>query len=416
MIERAYAHRDHLTDYERLMTLGTYWDDGPHYDRVKSIDAYERVTQRYPDDYSSWLNLANLYASRGDYERADSAFHRSALTGTSTFATFNPIFLSLTRGRPDEARKRLDLARQVFARNPRVTQAENAILYAEGKYDSAYATFAGMRMPGGQVARGQAALFQSRFDLMLGRLSTARRSMAEFSAGETARGVSRASLNAVMDSVEIDAWYLGRSADALKALDGTLARTPIASLPPRDRPYFRATYLYSLLGRPDRARAVLAEYDAEVRDTARKRVDLPERHTALGWIALADRKPLVAVAELRRGDSLPDGPVQACPGCIGATLGRAFDAANMPDSAIAAYTSYVDGAPPAQKLFIDALHLGPALKRLGELLEAKGDRAKAATYYQRFVDLWRSADPELQQHVSEVRRRLARLSESAEKR
>jgi len=398
------------------MTLGTYWDEGSHYDRVKSIDAYERLTQRYPDDYGAWLNLANLYASRGDYERADSAFRRSALTGTSTFATFNPIFLSLTRGRPDEARKRLDLAGQVFARNPRVIQARNAILYTEGKYDSAYATFAEMRTPGGQVVRGQAAFFQSRFDLMLGRLSTARRAMAEFSAGESARGVSRASLDAVMDSVEIDAWYLGKSADALKALDGTLARTPIASLPPRGRPYFRAMYLYALLGRPDRARAVLAEYDADARDTARKRVDLPDRRTALGWIALADRKPLVAVAELRRGDSLPDGPVQACPGCIGATLGRAFDAANMPDSAIAAYTSYVDGSPPAQKLFIDALNLGPALKRLGELLEAKGDRAKAATYYQRFVDLWRGADPELQQHVSEVRRRLARLSAAAEKR
>jgi tetratricopeptide (TPR) repeat protein len=175
-------------------------------------------------------------------------------------------------------------------------------------------------------------------------------------------------------------------------------------------------YLYALLGRPDRARGVLAEYDAEVRDTSRKRVQLHERHTALGWIALADRKPLVAVAELRHGDSLPDGPVNACPGCIGAALGRAFDAANMPDSAIAAYTSYVDRSTSAQKLFIDAWNLGPALKRLGELLEAKGDRAKAATYYQRFVDLWRNADPELQKHVSEVRRRLARLSDAAEKR
>src|SRR4029079_16576276 len=104
-----------------------------------------------------------------------------------------------------------------------------------------------------------------------------------------------------------------------------------------------------------------------------KGVELPYRQTSLGWIALADGKPLVAVAELRRGDSLPDGLVSACPGCIGAALGRAFDAANMPDSAIAAYASYVDGPPPAQKLFIDALNLGPALKRLGELLEAKGD-------------------------------------------
>jgi serine/threonine protein kinase len=51
-----------------------------------------------------------------------------------------------------------------------------------------------------------------------------------------------------------------------------------------------------------------------------------------------------------------------------------------------------------------------ALKRSGELYEAKGDRAKAADRYRRFVDLWKDADPELQPGVREVRARLARLS------
>jgi hypothetical protein len=48
--------------------------------------------------------------------------------------------------------------------------------------------------------------------------------------------------------------------------------------------------------------------------------------------------------------------------------------------------------------------------RAGELYEARSDRERAASSYQRFLDLWRDADPELQPQVVEVRRRLAALT------
>jgi tetratricopeptide (TPR) repeat protein len=54
--------------------------------------------------------------------------------------------------------------------------------------------------------------------------------------------------------------------------------------------------------------------------------------------------------------------------------------------------------------------LAAAYKRLGELNEARGDRAKALEYYGRFVDLWTDADPDLQPVVRDVRARLARLA------
>ena len=58
---------------------------------------------------------------------------------------------------------------------------------------------------------------------------------------------------------------------------------------------------------------------------------------------------------------------------------------------------------------LDGWDLARISRRLGELYEAKGDRAKAAAYYQKFVDLWKDADPVLQPRVAEVRQRLARL-------
>jgi DNA-binding SARP family transcriptional activator len=56
------------------------------------------------------------------------------------------------------------------------------------------------------------------------------------------------------------------------------------------------------------------------------------------------------------------------------------------------------------------MELPRALQRLGELYEAAGDRANAIAYYDRFAELWKDADPELQPVVRDVRQRIARLA------
>jgi len=50
-----------------------------------------------------------------------------------------------------------------------------------------------------------------------------------------------------------------------------------------------------------------------------------------------------------------------------------------------------------------------AYVRLGTLYEQLGNRDRAVDYYNRFVDLWQDADPELQPQVDNVRQRIARL-------
>ena len=88
-------------------------------------------------------------------------------------------------------------------------------------------------------------------------------------------------------------------------------------------------------------------------------------------------------------------------------LSRAFDAANMRDSAIAAYTAYV--TTPSPFTWPDETALARAHLRLGELHEAKGDIDRAKRHYQTFVQLWKNADPELQPKVAIARGRLAAL-------
>ena len=89
-------------------------------------------------------------------------------------------------------------------------------------------------------------------------------------------------------------------------------------------------------------------------------------------------------------------------------MGRAFDATGQPDSAIAWSERYLASAEE-NRVYEDVMSLGPTYRRLGELYEEKGDQAKAASYYQKFIDLWRDADADLQPQVTEVKKKLAKV-------
>ncbi len=81
------------------------------------------------------------------------------------------------------------------------------------------------------------------------------------------------------------------------------------------------------------------------------------------------------------------------------TLGRDAEA-------IAWYESRAD-------LFInEMMYLAPSHLRRGEIFEALGNREQAVEHYQRFVDLWRTSDPELQGVVRKVEQRLVALGAS----
>jgi hypothetical protein len=126
---------------------------------------------------------------------------------------------------------------------------------------------------------------------------------------------------------------------------------------------------------------------------------------------LSDSIELVLADEWLHGDRerASDGPMYDDPLVVLTRLRRAFDQANEPDSAIAMYEQYLQTGY-ARRGGNDYLMLAPIQKQLGELYEAKGNAARAASHFAAFVSLWKSADPELQPAVAEVRRRLGRGS------
>ena len=89
---------------------------------------------------------------------------------------------------------------------------------------------------------------------------------------------------------------------------------------------------------------------------------------------------------------------------------RAYDALADADSTISAISRFLPDARSRMMNKNVALYVAPFERRLAELLEAKGDSARAAGHYRRFIDLWKKADPEFQPRVAEARARLAKLT------
>ena len=95
--------------------------------------------------------------------------------------------------------------------------------------------------------------------------------------------------------------------------------------------------------------------------------------------------------------------------CTPFLLAAVFDRAGQTVSARTYYTQYVEMNGNGRTL-VDRYWLAPTLFRLGELYENAGDVRHATEYYGRFVDLWKNADPELQQRVADARGRIDRLN------
>lgn len=88
-------------------------------------------------------------------------------------------------------------------------------------------------------------------------------------------------------------------------------------------------------------------------------------------------------------------------------MAQAHDIAGNADSSLHYWEGYLEtkwGIPS-----IDSGALPIAYRRLGEIYEARGEREKAAQYYNEFLELWKDADPELQPQVTEARKRLSEL-------
>jgi tetratricopeptide (TPR) repeat protein len=400
-----------LPDRERYLTIGSYNSIGPGRNRAKAAEALQQAVALDPNDQIATINLANILKSRRQLPQAESLYKRAASTSGAPIVVLQNLAATLfDEGKIDEASKLFD---QIKARAPNSGAARQfpaLLFFARGQLDSADAWFRAQVNDPNPLVRAGAYGNLGGIATMRGQLKQAHDLGNKVREAVVAlRGPTPPTpLSDSVGVASVALWYFADTAHALRTIGAGLAIAPIATLPVDQRPYFGIAKAYALAGRVDAARAMLAKYDAEMKDSTLRAAATPTYHSTLAEVALADRKPLVAVAEFWKSDTVPDGPSRECGACLYVDIGRAYDLANMPDSAITYWERYL-ATMSAGRINNDISNLPPLLLRLAELYEAKGNLDKAASNFSAFITLWQHADPELQPKVQSAKKRLAAI-------
>jgi tetratricopeptide (TPR) repeat protein len=353
------------------------------------------------------VNIAEVLRTRRDFARAESLnllgakFSPGAATGFG-----NAVEMQLNQGKVSEAAA---TAARIGEISPWYSAYERVhVLYAQGE-DSALHALADSLARKGEGIRHLFGLNTLRsLSLRDGRLADQERRRKEMTASRFGAPLPDDSLYEIW----LDEMVRGPSASLNAHLDSAIAAVRFLELPMVDRPYLFSAVVLARAGDAAKARAIIARYRTEMTDTSIQRAQQAELHSALGEIALADRKPLDALVEFRRGDVGYDGlPASECAPCLPFNLARAFDAAGKPDSAAVMFERYLS-TPYWLKTDaeMDPVRLPAIHERLGQLYESMGNTEKAVEHYRAFIDLWKNADAELQPRVADARKRLARLT------
>lgn len=403
LLKHAYDHRDRLTDAERYLTIGSFYT-AAEYDPEKALAAYTKLVDLDPDNGAALNNLGQVYEFLRDPARAQTYYVRSAGgQNGSVLAALNVAYAQFELGHTDSATRTMHAVAVRFPQSPGPAFGMALLAAAQGNYDDAAARFTALRAERRTNPRVQANM-GARLALVgwtRGRLAEASRLARESAELHHQRGNVPAQLvNRALIGWS-DAWFRGQRERGVAEMDRALSEVPLATMSPLARPYAALAWRYALAGRPDRATALLAEWERAVPAPQRRLLE-PLRHTTRGEIALAERRLGDALAEFRASDE------GECIVCALPNIGRAYDALGQTDSTIAVYERYL-AARDLDRIPTDAIFRAGVEKRLGELYEARGDTVRATDHYGRFVDLWKNADPELQPQVAEARRRMDAL-------
>lgn len=392
-LTKAFEHRDRLTDRERYLTEGSYYDLVAR-DTARSMLAYQTLLDLAPDDRVALNNLARLYGLKEDWVRAVEVLGRSVELDSTAAVGWRNYIEALPRVRRfEEAARALDAYETFHPGHYQVPLFRGALSAARFDYQAAeqelekVAAYEGREHTAAWV-RASVAYVQGRHD------EGRRIQSSDPDLPEIAGRIAAAAV-AVMHSLD---------PEVASAHLGTITVDDILAAPAGQRPW---PYLISLnvtAGRVDSAEALLrsweaaepGDFDPPATEVIRSRAEI-----AFGR---GDPQPLI--------DAYSQG-LRSEPGCMHCifNLARGLDGAGMADSAVATYERYLEpDHPPLFRVNRDRVMLPYALQRLGALHEEAGRPERAAEYHSRLLDLWKDADPVLQPRLEAARRALARLT------
>ncbi|MGH7516919.1 MAG: protein kinase domain-containing protein [Gemmatimonadales bacterium] len=409
----AFRLRDRLPARERDLVTASYYFDVDHRPGLV-IRAYESVLREHPTDRVALNNLALLYTLRGQPAKALPLYRRNAEANPGAMTLTNLLEAEF-RGGSDAAADSLLGAMQSWDSAGADAEFHRAALAsARQQYDSATAAYRRLADSHGDALVWRTSAYEGLANLarLHGRVAESERHQAQAIRAATFHDTTGAEREVRLGllAARTDLEIRGRFDRGVRRTGAAMRGRALSSIPPLDRPYLDIAYDYAFAGRGDLAQAALDERRRVLEQAGVAGRAALAAHGHDNWYGIVRARTFAANGQIDSAIALLNPPAQ--PGNDVWSLphlGALYDAAGRADSAVVIYERFL-----ARRALIrdevDGWHRPRILYRLGELYEARGDRARAADYYSQFAGLWRDADPELQPRVREARHRLAVLT------
>ena len=291
---RAYELRDRLPATERELATAYYFDNVEH-DPARVASAYRSILDRDPEQDIALNNLALLSILERRYAEAESLAVRALRVGSASQYFFQALNAQVAQGRLVEARATLKRLTEFYPAGsvPRLDLASDLAL-AERNYAVADSLNRQLR-----EAQRASPEWQARTSTTLAALAETRGRLAEaaahrrdYMAVSELRRLPQDYLRGAAELAQIELRYRNRPREALAIVQTALARHPLDSLPPADRPYLALAELHAVAGRPEQARRLLGEYERTVPAGQRRAV----RRAGLSYGRVAEAEGKLAEA------------------------------------------------------------------------------------------------------------------------
>ncbi len=401
-LTKAFQLRERLPDQERYHAEASYYGNVVQ-NTDSAIAAYQRVLDLDPFDWRALNNLGNRFNAKGRFDESERLYERSFEIQPSPIPLGNLAYAQLWLGKLDAAEATAKMGAIEF---PNASQdlwdsRLGFIAYLRADYPAARSFWETQRDRAETPSAQAGALMNINWLLAVqGKASMSEPSYRNGADIFVRERIGFGYLRHTAWKARFETQVLGDPLRALRRVQEALRRVPLDSLEVVDRPYLALADFYVSVDSLERAKALLAEFEA-ANDPAAERW---HRLLLRGTIALQEGRERDAVRELRASAQELGSWLHVV---VYPELGRAYEAVGQVDSAIAAYERATERRGdifPA-----DAVWRPIVLTKLGELYEERSESERAISYYNEFVELWKDAAAELQPQVEDVRRRIAAL-------
>jgi len=407
---KAHELRDRLTERESYLAEAAYYTYVEE-DLQRSNDEYTTLLEKYPTDRIALNNLAVNYRSLGRIADAEELYRRSIENGGAPAVTYtNAVDVQYTLGMVDEAEATFEAFKAEYPEHPNRPNLEVAFTTSRFQYDEAQTAALEWRESVRGAGPQEIAVLISLASIagVQGKMTDLKRLLLEAYDMQEATGVllipqPRQFFEAMIEGL-IDLWFLNSPDDAVARLDRMRSDLRYSEMPLQQRDDLQLSTVYARANSVDRARELIDLYEESSGEGATESDRSAGLWSAYGTISIAEQRFEDAIREFNEARL----EVPSCEICFLLELGEAYAGANQLDSSVAQYDKYLN-TPTLSRLQQDNFNLWAVLIGSGQAYEALDRDDDAIEAYNRLLELWDDADPEMQGIVDDVRGRIARL-------